>query len=347
MTDLDSIQAYDYELPKECIAQTPSKAPDQDRLLVLQKDHKTMEHRRFFEVADFLKKGDLLVLNDTKVFRCRLFGRVGEREIEVFLLRALGEHVWEALLKPGKLVQSGTVIHMGLWQCTVTGEVVDGVYTLTCTLGIQEILQFCEDHGRVPIPPYITHSPEAEASYQTEYAQHVGSVAAPTAGLHVTSRLLEELRERGVGVAFVTLHVGIGTFRPVKVTSLHEHEMHPEWVSIQKEVVAQILATKAHGGRVIAVGTTVTRTLEGIAEIHEGILPTHGFSGFINTFIRPGFSFRVIDGLITNFHLPKSTLFVLVCAFMGRETMLRAYREAIEQNYRFFSFGDAMLLLRR
>lgn len=327
------ISMFDYRLPPERIAQEPIRPRDHSRLLVLDRETGQFAHKRFFEIEDELRAGDVLVMNDTKVFRARL--RAGD--VEVFLLRGDGTR-WEALLRPGRKVQVGDALDLGGLVARVEAKRGDGVATLSFDVGVEDVLAFTDAHGEIPVPPYVEKVPERPEDYQTVYAREVGSVAAPTAGFHFTPELMERLRNKGVQFEFVTLHVGIGTFRPVKSDTLEGHEMHAELVSIDAETSARIRAAKNEGRRVVAVGTTTVRALEG-----SGV-PDGGFSGDVNLFITPGFAFRVIDGLVTNFHLPKSTLLVLVSAFAGRERVLAAYEEAVRLGYRFFSFGDAMFI---
>ncbi|OGL94902.1 tRNA preQ1(34) S-adenosylmethionine ribosyltransferase-isomerase QueA [Candidatus Uhrbacteria bacterium RIFOXYB12_FULL_58_10] len=337
-----SIDLFSYHLPSEQIAQEPARPRDHSRLLLLGRATGKVEHRRFFDIEDELCAGDVLVMNDTKVFRARLSGECklknGESKIaEVFLLRGDGKE-WSALLRPGRKAKIGDAFDLGGLVATVVGKHEDGTATLAFEVGIDEVLAFSDVHGRIPVPPYVDHVPEKLEDYQTVYAKETGSVAAPTAGFHFTPELIASLKEKGVQFEFVTLHVGIGTFRPVKVATLEEHEMHREFVLINAGTASRINAAKREGRRVIAVGTTTVRSLEG-----SGV-PETGFVGDVNLFITPGFDFRIIDGLITNFHLPKSTLLVLVSAFAGRERVLAAYGEAVRLGYRFFSFGDAMFI---
>ncbi|MFA6132213.1 MAG: tRNA preQ1(34) S-adenosylmethionine ribosyltransferase-isomerase QueA [Patescibacteria group bacterium] len=348
------ISLFDYNLPVELIAQTPVEPRDSSRLLVLERAGKGLEglgraeepfleHRHFFEIIEYLRPGDILVMNDTKVFKARLRGRVRENEIEVFLLRS-AEEVWQALLKPGRKVKIGDEIYFGELKAKVLSKAEDGTAELQFSVSAAEVLDFTDKHGEIPVPPYVKKIPEKLETYQTVYARETGSVAAPTAGFHFTKELLQKIKEKGIEIEFVTLHVGLGTFRPVKTETLEEHEMHSELVEVKAEVAQKINAAKKEGRRIIAVGTTTTRALEGVAKMNNDQLPENGFLGEVNIFITPGFKFNVIDGLITNFHLPKSTLLVLVSALAGRENILRAYEEAIKEKYRFYSFGDAMFI---
>jgi len=362
------ISLFDYNLPPELIAQEPIEPRDQSRLLVLERGVKGdkgglrgIEHCRFFEILDYLHAGDVLVFNNTKVFKARLCGRVKDKELEVFLLPPLPDHyemergegsksndgvcIWSALIKPGRKVQTGDKIDLGGLVAEVFEKHEDGTVDLKFSVLKEEVLKFTDEHGGIPIPPYVKKVPDQLSTYQTVYAREIGSVAAPTAGFHFTKDLLEKVKEKGIRVEFVTLHVGLGTFRPVKTETLEEHKMHSEFVEIKSEVAKRLNAAKFDGRRIIAVGTTTTRALEGAAAANGGELSENGFLGEVNLFIMPGFKFRVINSLITNFHLPKSTLLVLISALAGRENVLRAYEEAVKEGYRFYSFGDAMLLL--
>ena len=338
--------------------------------MVLDRATGQWRHKRFFEIVDELRAGDVLVMNDTKVFRARLHGhaypmneassrpvparrQAGSRrdtcDLEVFLLRPHGEYEWEVLLKPGRRVAVGDEIVLGDIRARVIGK--GETVRILADRPKSVLLDFAQEHGEIPIPPYVRDVPERLEDYQTVYARETGSVAAPTAGFHFTHELLQKVADMGVIIQYVTLHVGLGTFRPMKTLTIEEHTMHSEFVTIPSQTARAINAAKREGRRVIAVGTTTVRTLEGVARssaIHNGgsrsCLPEEGFSGDLNLFITPGFAFRIIDGFITNFHLPKSTLLVLVSAFAGREHILAAYTEAIRERYRFFSFGDAMFI---
>ena len=333
-----------YDLPEELIAQDPLEDRSGSRLLFLDKETGKTEHHIFRDVIDYLNPGDCLVINDTKVIPARL---IGEKEgtgakIEVLLLKRGENDVWETLVKPGKKAKPGTRISFG--DGLLVGEVVDVVEEGNRLIhfeykGIFE--EILDQLGQMPLPPYITHQLEDRSRYNTVYAAHEGSAAAPTAGLHFTPKLLKEIQEKGVDIARVTLHVGLGTFRPVKVEDVTEHHMHSEFYRIEEEDAELINETKKNGGRVISVGTTSTRTLESVAE-EDGTL--HAKSGWTDIFIYPGYKFKVIDGLITNFHLPESTLLMLVSALAGREHILNAYNIAVKERYRFFSFGDAMFI---
>ena len=333
-----------FDLPEELIAQDPLEDRSSSRLLVLNKRTGEVEHHMFKEIVDYLKEGDCLVINDTKVLPARLIGsRVGtDAKIEVLLLKRMENDVWETLVKPGKKAKIGTRISFG--DGLLVGEVVDIVEEGNRLIhfeyeGIFE--EILDQLGQMPLPPYITHQLEDKNRYQTVYAKHTGSAAAPTAGLHFTQELLKQIEEKGVQIARVTLHVGLGTFRPVKVENILEHHMHSEFYQISEEAAEKINRSKDTGNRVICVGTTSCRTVESAADENGRLKAT---SGWTDIFIYPGYQFKVLDCLITNFHLPESTLVMLVSALAGRERVLNAYQEAIEEKYRFFSFGDAMFI---
>lgn len=340
-----NLHDFDYELPEELIAQDPLEDRSSSRLMVLDRKTGKTEHHIFREIVEMLHPGDCLVVNNTKVIPARLIGsKVGtDAKIEVLLLKREADDVWETLVKPGKKARPGAKISFG--DGLLIGEVLDVVEDGNRKIRFQyegifeEIL---DQLGQMPLPPYITHELRDKNRYQTVYAKHDGSAAAPTAGLHFTPELLQEIQHRGVQIAHVTLHVGLGTFRPVKVENILDHHMHSEFYVVEEEQAKIINETKARGGRVIAVGTTSCRTLES-ATGEDGIL--RAGSGWTDIFIYPGYTFRLIDALITNFHLPESTLLMLISAFAGREQVLEAYQEAVRERYRFFSFGDAMLLL--
>ena len=336
---------FDYELPEELIAQHPVEPRDTARLLTLDKVTGEVAHKEhFYDLLDELHEGDVLVFNNTKVIPARLYGsKVGtDAKIEVLLLKRKENDVWETLVKPGKKCKPGTVISFG--DGILTGEVIDVVeegnrlIKFTYEGIFEEVL---DKLGEMPLPPYITHKLEDKNRYQTVYAKYEGSAAAPTAGLHFTKELLEKIKEKGIKIAHVTLHVGLGTFRPVKVENILEHHMHSEFYMVDEEDANMINECRANGGRVIAVGTTSTRTLETVTD-ENGIV--HPGSGWTQIFIYPGYQFKAIDCLITNFHLPESTLLMLVSALAGRENVLNAYNKAVEEKYRFFSFGDAMFI---
>lgn len=334
---------YDYNLPEELIAQHPAEQRDQCRLMVVQRETRSFSHQHFYEISQFLQPGDLLVFNDTKVIPARIFGQKSTgAKIEVLLLTRKDEKKWEALVKPGKKARPGTELDFG---CGLTGVIEDTtefggrIISFTYEGVFEEILSKI---GEMPLPPYIHEKLADQSQYQTVYAKHEGSAAAPTAGLHFTPELLNKLKAQGIGEAFVTLHVGLGTFRPVQVEDPTKHVMHSEFYSLTQETVDLIRQTKESGHRVIAVGTTAVRTLEAVAKRYEGNI--QACSGWTDIFIYPGYSFQVVDSLITNFHLPKSTLLMLVSALADRELILAAYDEAVKEQYRFFSFGDAMFI---
>ena len=334
---------FDYNLPEELIAQTPCQQRDHSRLMVLNRKDKSISHKHFYDLKQYLKKGDTLVFNDTKVIPARLIGHRAKTggKVEVFLLRRTEGNRWETLVKPGKKAQIGNIIEFSdELSCEVVdhtdfgGRIVefkfDGIF--------EEIL---DRLGETPLPPYIHEKLADKNRYQTVYARENGSAAAPTAGLHFTKELLEEIKAMGVNLAFVTLHVGLGTFRPVNVDNIEDHVMHKELYHIEKEAADIINNTKKNGGRVIAVGTTSIRTLESAAKEDGIIEPIADETGI---FIYPGYKFKIVDAIVTNFHLPKSTLIMLISAFAGREYVLSAYEEAVREKYRFFSFGDAMFI---
>ena len=333
-----------YDLPEELIAQDPLEDRYSSRLMCLDKETGDITHTHFRHILDELNPGDCLVINDTKVIPARLYGsKAGTNAgIEILLLKRKEDHVWETLVKPGKKAKPGTVISFG--NGLLTGEVIDVVEEGNRLIqfsyeGIFE--EILDQLGEMPLPPYITHKLQDKGRYQTVYAKHEGSAAAPTAGLHFTEELLEQIKAKGVNIAHVTLHVGLGTFRPVKVDDVEKHHMHSEFYMIEEEQAERINRTKREGNRVIAVGSTSCRTLESASD-EEGIL--HAGSGWTEIFIYPGYSFKMIDGLITNFHLPESTLLMLVSALAGKESIMHAYEEAVKEKYRFFSFGDAMFI---
>ncbi len=339
-----SLHDYYYELPEALIAQDPLKDRSSSRLMVLDKKTGNTEHHIFKDIIDYLNKGDCLVINDTKVLPARLYGsKVGtDARIEVLLLKRRENDIWETLVKPGKKCKIGTVINFG--EGLLTGEVVDIVEegNRLIQFKYQGIFEEVLDQlGEMPLPPYITHKLKDKNRYQTVYAKYEGSAAAPTAGLHFTKELLDEIEKKGVKIAHVTLHVGLGTFRPVKVENILEHHMHSEFYMVDTKDAEMINQCRANGGRIIAVGTTSTRTLETVTD-EKGIV--HPGSGWTQIFIYPGYQFKAIDCLITNFHLPESTLLMLVSALAGRENVLQAYDEAVKEKYRFFSFGDAMFI---
>ncbi len=339
-----NVKDFYFDLPRELIAQDPLEDRSGSKLLVLDKNTGEMQHRIFKDITEYLREGDCLVLNNTKVIPARLYGvKEGtEAHIEILLLKRRENDVWETLVKPGKKAKPGTKIIFG--DGLLVGEIIDVVEEGNRLIrfsyeGIFE--EILDQLGQMPLPPYITHQLKDKNRYQTVYAKYDGSAAAPTAGLHFTPELLEEIRNMGVQIAEVTLHVGLGTFRPVKVENVLEHHMHSEFYMIDEKAAETINRTRANGGRIICVGTTSCRTIESAAE-EDGSIQAK--SGWTDIFIYPGYRFKVLDALITNFHLPESTLLMLVSALAGREHILAAYQEAVEQKYRFFSFGDAMFI---
>lgn len=334
---------FDFYLPEELIAQTPLKKRDSSRLLVLDKKTGEVEHKYFSDVINYLNSGDTLVLNDTKVIPARL---IGEKEdtsavVELLMLKDLGDNVWECLCKPAKRIKIGTVVKFGdklRAKCTFIGEEGIRRFELIYDGILYEIL---DELGEMPLPPYIHEKLEDKDRYQTVYAKNIGSAAAPTAGLHFTQELLDKIRNKGVNVVFVTLHVGLGTFRPVSVDDVTKHKMHSEYYVMSDEVANVLNETKRRGNKIISVGTTSTRTLETVMKLYGEF---RGCSGDTSIFIYPGYKFRAVDSLITNFHLPKSTLVMLVSALAGKDNIMNAYKIAVENKYRFFSFGDAMFI---
>lgn len=338
------VKDFYFDLPQELIAQDPLEDRSASRLLVLNKTTGQVTHRHFRDIKEYLKPGDCLVINDTKVIPARLFGIKKDTgaKIEVLLLKRRENDIWETLVKPGKKAKPGTKLEFGDGRLTATvADVVDEGNRLIQFHydGIFE--EILDELGQMPLPPYITHQLQDKNRYQTVYAKHEGSAAAPTAGLHFTKELLKEIEEMGVKIAHVTLHVGLGTFRPVKVNNVLDHHMHSEFYMVEESEAKKVNDTKAAGGRVICVGTTSCRTIESAAG-DDGILKAG--SGWTDIFIYPGYRFNILDCLITNFHLPESTLVMLVSALAGREHVLAAYQQAIEERYRFFSFGDAMFI---
>ena len=339
------VSEFNYNLPEELIAQHPYDKRDEARLMVLDREKQKYEHKIFRDVIDYLKPGDCLVINNTKVIPARLFGtREGhEGKVEILLLKRRENDIWESLVKPGKKCRVGTMLVFGdgLLKAEVLEVVEDGNRLIKFYYeGIFE--EILDKLGQMPLPPYITHELKDKTRYQTVYAKHDGSAAAPTAGLHFTKELLEKIEKKGIVIANVTLHVGLGTFRPVKVDNILEHHMHSEFYMIEESEALKINKAKEAGKRVISVGTTSCRTLESAATDDGKIQAS---SGWTDIFIYPGYKFKLIDGLITNFHLPESTLLMLVSAFAGKENIMAAYEEAVKERYRFFSFGDAMILI--
>lgn len=338
------VKDFDYYLPEELIAQDPLEDRSGSRLMVLDKETGEVEHKHFTDILDYLHQGDCLVINNTKVIPARLFGvkEDTQAKIEVLLLKRKENDIWETLVKPGKKAKPGTKLVFG--DGLLTGEVVDVVEEGNRLIqfhyeGIFE--EILDQLGQMPLPPYIKHQLKDKNRYQTVYAKYDGSAAAPTAGLHFTKELLQKVKDMGVEIAEVTLHVGLGTFRPVKVENVLEHHMHSEFYMVSKEAADKINQAKDSGHRVISVGTTSTRTLEAASDENGRM---HETSGWTDIFIYPGYQFKVIDALITNFHLPQSTLVMLVSALAGREHVLHAYELAVQEKYRFFSFGDAMFI---
>ncbi len=339
-----NVSDFYFELPQELIAQDPLEDRSSSRLLVLDKETGKTEHKVFRDIISYLRPGDCLVINDTKVIPARLFGvkKATQAKIQVLLLKRRDKDVWETLVKPGRKARPGTVISFGegLLEGTVIDVVEEGnrLIRFSYTGIFEEIL---DKLGQMPLPPYITHQLRDKDRYQTVYAKHEGSAAAPTAGLHFTKELLSQIEKMGVAIAQVTLHVGLGTFRPVKTEQVADHHMHSEFYRIEETEAEKINATKRQGGRIICVGTTSCRTIESAAG-EDGAVKAG--SGWTDIFIYPGYQFKLLDALITNFHLPESTLVMLVSALAGREHVLAAYKEAIKERYRFFSFGDAMFI---
>ena len=333
-----------YELPEELIAQDPLEDRSSSRLLKLDRKTGALEHGIFKDVTKYLKRGDCLVLNDTKVIPARLLGTKTDTDaaVEIFLLKRKSDDIWETIVRPGKKLREGAGVSFGegLLKCEITEVLPDGNRLVRFEYeGIFE--EILDKLGQMPLPPYITKKLADRDRYQTVYAKNEGSAAAPTAGLHFTRQLLDEIEAMGVKICFVTLHVGLGTFRPVKVSEISDHHMHSEWYEISPDAADLINETKRSGGRVICVGTTSCRTIESACDDGKVVAK----SGETDIFIYPGYEFRVMDGLITNFHLPESTLLMLVSAFAGRENVINAYEEAISLRYRFFSFGDAMIII--
>ncbi|MCR8850095.1 tRNA preQ1(34) S-adenosylmethionine ribosyltransferase-isomerase QueA [Rossellomorea sp. SC111] len=338
------VEDFDFHLPEELIAQTPLENRSGSRLMVLDKEDGSMDHIRFKQITEYLQEGDCLVLNDTRVLPARLYGQKEDTgaNIEVLLLKQEDGDKWETLVKPAKRIRVGTEIVFG-----------DGKLRATC-VDLKDhggrILEFryegifyevLDELGEMPLPPYIRERLDEQDRYQTVFARERGSAAAPTAGLHFTEELLDELKEKGVHIAFITLHVGLGTFRPVSVETIEDHDMHAEFYQVSEGTARLLNEVRANGGKIITVGTTSTRTLESIASKHGTFVEENGWT---NIFIYPGYEFKGIDGLITNFHLPKSTLIMLVSAFAGQDNVMHAYETAVKEKYRFFSFGDAMLI---
>lgn len=336
-----------FDLPHELIAQTPSERRDASRLLCLDRETGAIQHKHFYDIIDSLEEGDCLILNDSRVIPARIFGVKKDTGavVEFLLLTQRGNNIWEVLTKPGKKAKIGTEFVFG--DGKLLGKVIDiveeGNRLVEFTFDAQSIFEILEEIGNMPLPPYITEKLEDKERYQTVYSRELGSAAAPTAGLHFTTELMDKIRAKGVNIGFVTLHVGLGTFRPVKEDEITDHVMHSEHYKLSEKTAELINRTKASGKRVIAVGTTSCRTLESAA--NKKGEPLKACEGWTSIFIYPGYGFKVIDGLITNFHLPESTLIMLVSAFAGYEHTMHAYKEAVQEKYRFFSFGDAMIIL--
>jgi S-adenosylmethionine:tRNA ribosyltransferase-isomerase len=354
---------FEYHLPVERIAQNSIEPRDHSRLMVIDRKHRTTEDRHFYDIVEYLTSGDVLVFNNSKVFKARLMGKLeprdhdinhdgvpdkallNQKEVEIFLVRPMeNDGVWKVLGKPGKRIQQGMIVRFAPdFYCEVMLKEKDGAILVQFPDSSDEVRRKANQYGSIPIPPYVKDEPHELEMYQTVYAKTEGSVAAPTAGFHFTTELIERLKQHGIQFAEVTLHVGLGTFLPVKSERIEDHTMHSEWVEVSHETAEIIAKAKKEGRRVIAVGTTTTRTLEGVALLHHGIMSA--YTGDVNIFITPGFEFSIVDAMITNFHLPKSTLLMLVSAFAGdREFMLDCYKTAVEKEYRFFSFGDAMFI---
>ncbi|MDV2581103.1 tRNA preQ1(34) S-adenosylmethionine ribosyltransferase-isomerase QueA [Alkalibacillus haloalkaliphilus] len=339
------VEDFDFELPEELIAQTPLKERASSKMMVIDREEESVSHKRFADVTNYLNPGDCLVLNNTKVLPARLLGVKEETgaNIELLLLHQIEGDRWEVLAKPAKKFKEGATVSFG-----------DGLLSATCIESLDQggkvvefhydgiFLEVLNELGEMPLPPYIKEQLDDQERYQTVYAEESGSAAAPTAGLHFTEELLQQIKAKGVNVAYLTLHVGLGTFRPVQVDNLEEHDMHAEYYRLSEDTANLLTETKANGGRVVAVGTTSIRTLETVMRDYDEF---RAVSGWTDIFIYPPYQFKAVDGLITNFHLPKSTLIMLVSAFSTKELIMSAYQEAIEQRYRFFSFGDAMLIL--
>lgn len=336
---------FNYELPKELIAQTPVEPRDSSRLLVLGKNSGAIEHKHFYDIIDYLEEGDCLIANDSRVIPARIYGVKKDTgaNVEFLLLKQVDGNKWETLCKPGKKAKVGVEFSFGdgLMNCTVVEVKDDGnrIVEFDCH---ENFFSTLDKIGQMPLPPYITEKLEDKERYQTVYSNELGSAAAPTAGLHFTKELMDRIKAKGVNIAYVTLHVGLGTFRPVKVEDVTKHKMHSEHYEIPRETAELINRTKENGKRVIAVGTTSCRTLESVASQYGQIKPCEGWT---DIFIYPGYKFKVLDGLITNFHLPESTLIMLVSAFAGYDNIMNAYKTAVDERYRFFSFGDAMAIL--
>lgn len=337
------LDTFDYDLPQHLIAQHPAEPRESARLMVIHRLRQTIEHKHISDLPDFLQSGDLVVLNSSKVFKARLNGFAGSERVpvELFLVRPLNDG-WLALVKPGKKCPVGSEITVSEdFSGIITARHPDGSATIDFRIPTDDVIRLANTYGSIPVPPYIKSIPKPE-DYQTVYAKKTGSVAAPTAGFHLTNNLLTQFKNKGITIAEITLHVGLGTFQPIRTNDIAHHQMHAEWVEITPETAGCINEAKRMNRRIVAIGTTTVRALEGVAAIHGSV---QAYTGDVNIFITPGFTFKVINVLLTNFHLPKSTLIVLVSALAGNELIRKAYTEAVNQNYRFYSFGDAMLIL--
>lgn len=335
---------FDYNLPEELIAQTPIEKRDASRLMVVDRDTKKIEHRHFYDLIEYLNEGDTLVLNDSKVFHARLYGVKEETgaKIETFVLKPLADNMFEVMIKPAKRLKVGSVVKFDENLSMEVMEKYEEGLAKVRFFGCSDVFSYIDKIGTVPLPPYIKEKLDDDERYQTVYSKDKGSAAAPTAGLHFTNELLEKIKQKGVNICYVTLHVGLGTFRPVKEDEITNHKMHSEFFIISNDTAKMINETKKNGKDIYAVGTTTVRTLESCYQKYGDIRATNMDT---NIFIYPGFEFKAIDHLITNFHLPKSTLLMLISAFYNKDDILKAYNEAIKERYRFFSFGDAMLIL--
>lgn len=335
------LSLFDYNLPPGFIAQKPARPRDSSRLFILERKTGKTEHRHFYDLPGFLRPGDVLVMNETKVFKARLRGTVLGKRVQIFLVRPEGG-AWVALGKPGKRLVPGSEVAFGKVKARVLRKCADGTIRIKFQISHDKVMVLANKIGEIPIPPYIKTVPKKLEDYQTVYARLAGSVAAPTSGLHFTPALIKKIKKMGVKIVPIVLHVGLGTFAPVRVVDLEKHKMHAEWVSVGEEAAKSINKAKKEGRRVVVLGTTSVRALEGVAAKFKRLKQ---YKGDINLFIKPGFKFKVADAIVTNFHLPASTLLVLVSAFAGRKKILAAYKEAVRRRYRFFSFGDAMFII--
>ncbi len=337
------IDNFSFILPPERIAQFPANPRESANLMVLDTPKESIQLSYVKDFVSFLNTTDVLVINNTKVFKARLHGKTPSgATVEIFLIRPVHDNQWMALGKPGKKIRVHDTIHIAeFFDASIINKDEQGMFRLTFNKPYEEVIALANTYGEIPVPPYIKKIP-TDGSYQTVYASQVGSVAAPTAGFHLTDSILQQIKEKGIQIIEITLHVGIGTFMPIKTETLESHVMHSEWVHISKQTAEQINSAKKNKRRIVAVGTTTVRSLEGVAAVHDGILSE--FSGDVNIFITPGYAFSIVDAMLTNFHLPKSTLIVLVSAFAGTTLIKNAYQKAIDANYRFYSFGDAMFI---